>query len=119
MPKRSRSITPTLSKPVSSSANANGVASGSGTELAATPLNKSPQKSKKLKLLSTYASKSPFPDWAHPTPEEAKSVHAVLCEAHPQYAGKRVAPREENDAAKTCGKGEFLARFGYHHLGDE
>jgi hypothetical protein len=117
MPKRSRSITPTLSKLVPSSANVNGVASGSGT--AATPLNESPQKSKKLKLLSTYASKSPFPDWAHPTPEEAKSVHAVLCEAHPQYAGERVAPKEENDAAWTCGKGEFLARFGHRHLGDE
>jgi endonuclease-3 len=89
--KRARSVSPTTLSKAAATATA----------------SDSPQKSKKLKLLATYSAESPFPEWARPTPEEAHAVHEVLCAAHPEYAAKRVAPREENNAAKTCGKGMF------------
>lgn len=63
----------------------------------------SPQKAKKLKLLSSYATSSPFPDYPHPTQEEAREVHALLSEAHPAV-GRRTGPKESNNSAQTCGK---------------
>jgi endonuclease-3 len=68
----------------------------------------SPQKTKKLKLVSAYASESPFPDWAHPTATEAQEVFVVLSAKHPTHAGERKIPTEENDAARTCGQGMFI-----------
>jgi hypothetical protein len=70
----------------------------------------SPQKTKKLKLVADYTSSSPFPEWKHPTPEEARAVHGVLSNAHPQYvSSKNISPDEANNAARTCGKGENRA----------
>jgi hypothetical protein len=64
----------------------------------------SPQKSKKLQLLATYASTSPFPDYARPSPAEAREVHALLVQQYPELAATTRIADENNDAAGTCGK---------------
>ncbi|KAI0676199.1 DNA glycosylase [Trametes maxima] len=63
----------------------------------------SPNKAKKLKLLASHFTASPFPDFPHPTPIEAAQVHALLSEAHPDLAERPRIPSEENDSAWTCG----------------
>ena len=40
--------------------------------------------SKKLKAYAQYAKQSPFPDFLHPTPEEAKLAHKILIKLHGQ-----------------------------------
>ncbi|EIN10780.1 DNA glycosylase [Punctularia strigosozonata HHB-11173 SS5] len=63
----------------------------------------SPHKSKKLQLLATYASTSPFPDFARPTPIEAHEVHRLLLSQFPELATKKRKADEKNNAAGTCG----------------
>ncbi|KAI0687536.1 DNA glycosylase [Earliella scabrosa] len=61
------------------------------------------QRAKKLKLLASHSTASPFPDFAHPTPTEAAQVHALLSAAHPDLAARRRGPSTANDSARTCG----------------
>ncbi|CAJ2510648.1 Uu.00g062730.m01.CDS01 [Anthostomella pinea] len=51
---------------------------------------------KKLKSYSQFANQSPFPDFAHPTPEECKLAHKILASLH----GARQRP-EKLTAAPT------------------
>ncbi|TFK54897.1 DNA glycosylase [Heliocybe sulcata] len=67
------------------------------------PSPASPQKSKKLKLLDSYAADSPFPDYPHPTPEEASEVHTLLSKHHPTRSSVRKDPSVANNSAQTCG----------------
>ncbi|TCD59994.1 hypothetical protein EIP91_010929 [Steccherinum ochraceum] len=60
-------------------------------------------RTKKLKLLAEHALASPFPDFLHPTAEEAAEVHAVLAKAHPDIKITHRSPSEGSNAAKTCG----------------
>ncbi|KAK7744444.1 hypothetical protein SLS53_003328 [Cytospora paraplurivora] len=39
-------------------------------------------KNKKLKAYAQYANSSPFPDFAHPTPDECKLAHRILSSLH-------------------------------------
>ena len=64
---------------------------------------KSTHKAKKLKILSDFTSSSPFPDYSHPTREEAQDVCALLAKTHPQHAGARRAPSSAGNSASTCG----------------
>ncbi|ROV98130.1 hypothetical protein VPNG_08583 [Cytospora leucostoma] len=45
-------------------------------------------KDKKLKAYAQYANSSPFPDFAHPTPDECKLAHRILSSLH----GARTRP---------------------------
>jgi len=63
----------------------------------------SPQKSKKLKLQSSFAIKSPFPDFAHPTPSEALDVFNLLSSAHRTNDPVRRRPLATSNSAQTCG----------------
>lgn len=58
---------------------------------------------KKLKLVSTYAATSPFPDYPHPTPDEAHSVHSLLVQTHSECAFIRRPPSDTANSASTCG----------------
>ncbi|THH21598.1 hypothetical protein EUX98_g8343 [Antrodiella citrinella] len=60
-------------------------------------------RAKKLKLLAEHAVASPFPDFLHPTAEEAAQVHNVLAKAHPDIVIKQRSPKEGSNAARTCG----------------
>ncbi|KAH8082814.1 DNA glycosylase [Cristinia sonorae] len=60
-------------------------------------------RTKKLKLLAEHAAASPFPDFLHPTIEEAYDVHRVLATAHPDITTTHRAPSEGSNSAKTCG----------------
>ncbi|KAF7797304.1 hypothetical protein EIP86_008499 [Pleurotus ostreatoroseus] len=60
--------------------------------------------SKKLKLLESHALESPFPDFTSPTPAEARQVHDLLSQTHPDVAVVSAAASTSNDAAGTCGK---------------
>lgn len=62
------------------------------------------QRVKKLKLLETHATTSPFPDYTRPVPQEAFEVHDLLHAAHPDLlSSPRADPAVTNDAAGTCG----------------
>ena len=63
----------------------------------------SPNKTKKLKLVSTYAIASPFPDYPHPTPEEAHAVHTLLVQTHAECSFIRKPPTDVDNSASTCG----------------
>lgn len=56
--------------------------------------NPSDLREKKLKAYAQYANSSPFPDFAHPTPEECKLAHRILASIHGEYVRpeKLVAP---------------------------
>ncbi|KAF7978211.1 hypothetical protein HWV62_1196 [Athelia sp. TMB] len=69
--------------------------------VAASP--ESPQKSKKLKLLATYASSSPFPTYAHPTSSECKAVHDLLASHHNAHPAYSAAKKGGKNSAETCG----------------
>lgn len=56
---------------------------------------------KKIKLHESYATVSPFPDFAHPTPAEALQIHNLLSKAHGIRAPKK--PKDTSNSAKTCG----------------
>ncbi|KAL0960276.1 hypothetical protein HGRIS_011904 [Hohenbuehelia grisea] len=51
-----------------------------------------PRKSKKLANLAAYASASPFPDWQHPTSQDARAVFDILLAVHPLPHVARSAP---------------------------
>lgn len=62
-------------------------------------------KTKKLKLLSDFSQVSPFPEYVHPTPDEAIDVHAILSRQHPKYATMRQVPAADDtsNSATSCG----------------
>jgi endonuclease-3 len=62
-------------------------------------LHGSPHKSKKLKLHASYTLESPFPNFAHPTPQEASEVFQILSSAH----GTINAARRSPNSAASCG----------------
>lgn len=63
----------------------------------------SPHKAKKLKLLASHSLSSPFPDYPHPTAEEALEVHSILSVEHPHIAKEQSLPKNDKNAARTCG----------------
>ncbi|KAK5958178.1 hypothetical protein OHC33_000019 [Knufia fluminis] len=69
---------------------------------AASPADKAASlQAKKLKEYSQYAKTSPFPDFPHPTPDEARLAHKILSNLH----GARIRPEKvvaRNDSA-GCG----------------
>ena len=69
---------------------------------ASTPEDKAAKlQAQKLKSYAQFAKQSPFPDFPHPTPDEARLGHRILAKLH----GERVRPKEvvaRNDRA-GCG----------------
>lgn len=63
----------------------------------------SPHKAKKLKLHSTFAAESPFPNFNHPTPSEAMDVYELLSKAHRPHNPIRRGSLASNNSARTCG----------------
>ena len=67
----------------------------------------SPHKAKKLKLQSTYAAESPFPNFNRPTRSEAMDVYELLLKAHrphnPTTTTIRKASPTSSNSAQTCG----------------
>lgn len=57
---------------------------------------------KKLKAYTQYANSSPFPDFAHPTPEECKLAHRILSSLH----GERKRPDKIVAPANRAGCGD-------------
>ncbi|KAG5642348.1 hypothetical protein DXG03_002972 [Asterophora parasitica] len=68
-----------------------------------TPVPTSPHKAKKLKLHASYAVKSPFPNFTHPTAVEAYEIHDLLVKAHPGQRAIRQPPTFSSNSAQTCG----------------
>lgn len=72
-----------------------------------TVLESPTHKSKKLKLLDSYNTESPFPNFIHPTPQEAKEVHDILSNQlhpnHPIRIRKVPIASTSNNSATTCG----------------
>ena len=65
------------------------------------PLPGSPQ-TKKLKAYTQLAIGSPFPDFPHPTPDEARHVHRILASLH----GARIRPEETKAPTIRSGCGD-------------
>lgn len=65
--------------------------------------HESPHKSKKLKLHASYTLESPFPNFAHPTPEEASEVFQILSNAHGTINVPRRSPPTNANSAASCG----------------
>ena len=63
----------------------------------------SPQKAKKLKIQSTFAIESPFPNFNRPTPSEAKEVYDLLSKAYRSPHPIRKPPAGSSDSTQTCG----------------
>ncbi|KAG6865500.1 hypothetical protein C0991_002099 [Blastosporella zonata] len=65
----------------------------------------SPHKNKKLKIHNSYAVHSPFPDFGHPTAQEAHDIYDILRKAHPgqNTVRKPVAGPIPSNSAQTCG----------------
>lgn len=59
-------------------------------------------KDKKLKAYAQYANSSPFPDFAHPTPEECKLAHRILSSLH----GERKRPETVVAPSSRAGCGD-------------
>lgn len=59
-------------------------------------------KDKKLKAYAQYANSSPFPDFAHPTPEECKLAHKILSSIH----GERKRPETTVAPTSRAGCGD-------------
>ncbi|ROV93939.1 hypothetical protein VSDG_06278 [Cytospora chrysosperma] len=59
-------------------------------------------KDKKLKAYAQYANSSPFPDFAHPTPEECKLAHKILSSLH----GERKRPETTVAPTSRAGCGD-------------
>lgn len=57
---------------------------------------------KKLKAYAQYANSSPFPDFAHPTPDECKLAHRILASLH----GARTRPDEVVAPSGRAGCGD-------------
>jgi endonuclease-3 len=62
----------------------------------------SPPESKKLKLQSSHALSSPFPNFSRPTPTEAQEVYDLLSKHHRVIPARQVAS-ESSNAANSCG----------------
>ncbi|KAM5543621.1 hypothetical protein V8D89_002872 [Ganoderma adspersum] len=102
---RSRSITPTIPQRVHD-------------DDPERQLNSLPQppshRAKKLKLLASHSISSPFPDFPHPTPAEARQIHVLLASTHPDIASSYAPPPDADEdgsgsgsrgnAAQTCGQ---------------
>ena len=63
----------------------------------------SPHKAKKLKLQSTFAAESPFPDFDRPTPSEAKEVYELLSKTHRSPIRSKPSLAATSNSAQTCG----------------
>ncbi|KXN82307.1 hypothetical protein AN958_02739 [Leucoagaricus sp. SymC.cos] len=64
----------------------------------------SPQRTRKLKIQTSFMTESPFPHHPHPTPAEALEVHDLLAATHrPNAPVVRPPPRETSNSAQTCG----------------
>lgn len=59
-------------------------------------------KSKKLKEYSQYSKTSPFPDFPHPTPDEARLAHKILANLH----GARTRPEKVIASSDHAGCGD-------------
>ena len=57
---------------------------------------------KKLKLYAQHATKSPFPDFPRPTPDEARLAHRILASLH----GSRLRPEEVAAPTSRAGCGD-------------
>ncbi|KAK5086687.1 hypothetical protein LTR05_003855 [Lithohypha guttulata] len=57
---------------------------------------------RKLKEFAQFSNKSPFPDFPHPTPDEARLAHRILAKLH----GERVRPKEVVARADVAGCGD-------------
>jgi len=93
--KRARSIS-------AGTPDATSIAVSSSSSQGAT-LPESPTKSKKLKLHSSFAAESPFPQFAHPTASEAFQVYQLLSKAYPTHNAVRKSPVASRNSAETCG----------------
>lgn len=60
------------------------------------------RRDKKLKSYAQYATKSPFPDFPHPTPDEARLAHRILASLH----GARLRPDEVVASSSRAGCGD-------------
>ncbi|KAF9225603.1 DNA glycosylase [Gyrodon lividus] len=58
---------------------------------------------KKLKLLSEHSASSPFPDFHHPSAEDAHAIHGLLASHTPGGAPVHEAPSTSSNSAMTCG----------------
>jgi len=59
---------------------------------------------KKLKLQSSFSTRSPFPNFPYPTPSEALEVFNILAAAHEtSTAPMRRVPKDAANPAETCG----------------
>ncbi|KAF5331278.1 hypothetical protein D9611_013073 [Ephemerocybe angulata] len=59
--------------------------------------------SKKMKLLASYSTTSPFPEFEHPTPTEAREVHDLLAKSLNMQPPTKGARRFEKNSATSCG----------------
>lgn len=59
--------------------------------------------SKKLKLLAHHTICSPFPDFLHPSTEDARAIYALLASHTPGGAPVHSAPFADSNSATTCG----------------
>lgn len=59
-------------------------------------------KDRKLRAYAATANQSPFPDFKHPTPEEAKLAHKILSDIH----GKKVRPKTVVASKDRAGCGD-------------
>lgn len=64
--------------------------------------NPSDLREKKLKAYAQYANSSPFPDFAHPTPDECKLAHRILASLH----GERNRPEKLVAPSSRAGCGD-------------
>lgn len=70
---------------------------------AASPADKAAAlQARKLKEYSQFSKQSPFPDFLHPTPEEAKLGHRILAKLH----GERVRPEKVVARSDRAGCGD-------------
>ena len=60
-------------------------------------------KTKKLKLHASYTLQSPFPDFTHPSPGEAREVFNILSKAHSPDGVPRIQPSPSANSAESCG----------------
>jgi len=72
----------------------------SAATAAASPADK--LQAKKLKEYSQYSKTSPFPDFPHPTPDEARLAHKILSDIH----GARIRPEKVVASADSAGCGD-------------
>jgi len=99
--KRKRKISPTTSERNHMNAIQGEMAGQSGTASKV----KQTQRNKKLKLQASFSNETPFPDWPHPTAEEARQVYDTLWRAHragdPPAPGKLQAQQRNRHAGQS------------------